>query len=46
VLEVHEIAFDEELPPDTFVFKPPPGETVRPIEEAYRWDYVSVEEAA
>ena len=46
VLEVEEIAYDEELPPDTFVFEPPPGETVRPIEEAYRWDYVSVEEAA
>jgi hypothetical protein len=46
VLEVEEIAFDEGLPPNTFVFEPPPGETVRPIEEAYRWDDVSVEEAA
>lgn len=31
VSELTEIAFDEELPPDTFVFSPPPGEQVREL---------------
>jgi outer membrane lipoprotein-sorting protein len=33
ISEVTEAAFDEELPDDTFVFRPPPGEEVRSIAE-------------
>jgi outer membrane lipoprotein-sorting protein len=43
---VSEIAYDEEFPPTTFVYEPPPGETVRTQDEAFRVDYVSLEEAA
>lgn len=31
VTEVERIAFDERLPPETFVFTPPPGEELRPV---------------
>ena len=46
VLEVVEASFDERLPDDTFVFVPPPGEEIKTLEEAYRFDYLPVEELA
>jgi outer membrane lipoprotein-sorting protein len=46
LLEVTDVAFDETLPPETFVFVPPPGEEVKTFEEAYRFEYVQVEELA
>jgi outer membrane lipoprotein-sorting protein len=46
IVEVSEVEFDVELPPETFVFQAPEGETVRSSDEAYRFDYVTVEEAA
>ena len=46
VLEVTEARFDEELGPDAFVFVPPPGEEVKTFEEAYRFDYLPLEELA
>ena len=46
LLEVTDVAFDEVLPPETFVFVPPPGEEVKTFEEAYRFDYLPLEELA
>jgi hypothetical protein len=46
VLEVTDVVFDEVLPEDTFVFVPPPGEEVKTVEEAYRFEYLPVEELA
>jgi hypothetical protein len=45
VLELVEVAFDENLPPETFVFEPPEGEELRsPLEPTA--DHVTIEEAA
>lgn len=33
--EILEVAFDEEFPPETFLFVPPPGEVMRRPEEAF-----------
>jgi outer membrane lipoprotein-sorting protein len=46
VAEVTEIVFDEPLPEERFAFEPPPGEEVRTAAEAYRSDYLSIEETA
>ena len=46
VLEVLDIQFDGELPPETFVFEPPAGETVRLAGEVYRFDQLPIEEVA
>lgn len=46
VREVLEIAFDEPLPEETFVYEPPPGETVRTHEDAFRIEHVTLDEAA
>jgi outer membrane lipoprotein-sorting protein len=45
VTEVQEIAFDETFPPETFVFVPPEGETMRSSLDA-RHRHVTLEEAA
>jgi outer membrane lipoprotein-sorting protein len=45
-LDIAEVAYDEEVTPATFVYEAPPGEQVRTQEEAFRVDYVSLEEAA
>lgn len=44
-LEVREVAFDEELPPETFALSLPPGERVRPV-AATRAETVTLDEAA
>jgi outer membrane lipoprotein-sorting protein len=46
VLEVTEIAFDEELPDAVFRFELPAGETVRTAAEAYPYANVTLEQAA
>ncbi len=46
VRELLEFAFDEPLPDGTFVFEPPPGETVRTSEEAFAVEHLSIDEAA
>jgi outer membrane lipoprotein-sorting protein len=46
VVEAASIAFDEQLPADVFVFEAPPGEEVKSFEEAYRFDYLPIEEVA
>lgn len=46
IVEVQEIAFDEEPPPGTFTFVPPAGEEVRTAEDAFRAEQLTVEEAA
>ena len=46
VRELLEVAFDEPLPDETFVYEPPPGETVRTHEEAFSIEHVSIDEAA
>ena len=45
VRELLEVAFDEPLPDETFVYEPPPGETVRTQEEAFSIEHVSIDEA-
>jgi hypothetical protein len=35
ITEIVEVAFDEQLPDDTFVFTPPPGEEVRSVAEQF-----------
>jgi hypothetical protein len=45
VCELEELVFDEELPPETFVFEPPPGEEIRGPEIAIH-EPVTIEEAA
>ena len=46
MLEVTEIAFDEDLPDAVFHFEPPPGETMRSAAEAYPYVNVTLEQAA
>ena len=36
VTEILEVRFDEPIPPETFVFTPPPGVLVRPAGEVFR----------
>jgi hypothetical protein len=47
VSEIVDVAFDEEIPDDVFVFTPPPGERVRSIDEQFdvRHD-LTIEQAA
>ena len=46
VRELLEVAFDEPFPESTFVYQPPPGETVRTPEEAFRTQHLTVDEVA
>ena len=46
VVEVKEVAFDDPIADDLFVFEPPAGEHVRPAAEAYPSRNVTLEEAA
>ncbi len=45
VIEVAEIGFDEEFPPETFVFEAPPGETIRNAGEHWIPRALAIEEA-
>jgi hypothetical protein len=45
ISEFEELAFDEQLPPETFVFEPPPGEEIRGPDMGMHED-VTIEEAA
>ena len=45
VSEFEELVFDEDLPPETFVFEPPPGEAIRPPDFPMH-EHLTIEEAA